>query len=63
MNGKELFQLSKSTLDRFTNETESAKIYALLSQQKQLSGVRFIFLLMIIIKFSLLFLVSIWRYI
>ncbi|CAF3092264.1 unnamed protein product [Rotaria socialis] len=38
MNGKELFQLTKSGLDRFTNEQESARIYALLAQQKQLSG-------------------------
>ncbi len=43
MNGEELFQLSKNTLDQFTNETESAKIYALISQQKQLSGVRIFF--------------------
>ena len=39
MNGDELFQLSKHTLNQFTNETESARVYALLSQQKQLSGV------------------------
>jgi len=45
MNGEELFQLSKNTLDQFTNETESAKIYALISQQKQLSGVRIFFLI------------------
>jgi hypothetical protein len=44
MNGEELFQLSKNTLDQFTNETESARIYKLLSQQKKLSGVRILFL-------------------
>lgn len=41
MNGKEIFQLSKNTLDQFTNETESSKIHTLLLQQKKLSGVRF----------------------
>jgi hypothetical protein len=51
MNGKELFQLSKTTLDQFTNETESSKIHALLSQQKKLSGVKFVFLLMKFISF------------
>ncbi|CAF4833581.1 unnamed protein product [Rotaria sp. Silwood1] len=40
MNGEELFQLSKSTLDQLTNEHESARVYALLSQQKQLAGYR-----------------------
>ncbi|CAF4292185.1 unnamed protein product [Rotaria sp. Silwood2] len=40
MNGEELFQLTKSTLDQFTNEHESARVYALLSQQKQLAGHR-----------------------
>jgi hypothetical protein len=60
MNGKELFQLSKTTLDQFTNETESSKIHALLSQQKKLSGVKFIFL---INEIHFFFLVSIWRYI
>lgn len=49
MNGRELFQLSKSTLDQLTNETESARVYALLSQHKQLSGVSLLFLLMTII--------------
>jgi hypothetical protein len=43
MNGEQLFQVPKATLDQFTNETESARVYALLSQQKQLSGVRFYF--------------------
>ena len=43
MNGEQLFQLTKTTLDQYTNETESARVYALLSQQKQLSGVRFHF--------------------
>ncbi|CAF3848814.1 unnamed protein product [Adineta steineri] len=38
MNGQQLFELSKSTLDGFTNETESARMYALLAQHKQLSG-------------------------
>jgi hypothetical protein len=40
MNGQELFKLSKNILDQFTNETESNRIYALLLQQKKLSGVR-----------------------
>ncbi|CAF0750936.1 unnamed protein product [Rotaria sordida] len=40
MNGEELFQLTKSTLDQFTNEHESARIYELLLQQKQLAGYR-----------------------
>ncbi|UJR33285.1 hypothetical protein I4U23_020737 [Adineta vaga] len=38
MNGKQLFELPKHTLDTYTNETESARIYALLSQHKQLAG-------------------------
>jgi hypothetical protein len=49
MNGEELFQLSKDTLDQFTNENESTRIHALLAQQKQLSGVRISFLLMMMI--------------
>ncbi len=40
INGQELFQLSKDTLDQFTDEAESNRIHALLSKQKQLSGVR-----------------------
>ncbi len=44
MTGEELFQLSKHTLDQFTNEIESTRLYTLLSQQKQLSGVRTYFL-------------------
>ena len=38
--GEELFQLSKAVFDQFTDETESTRIYTLLSQQKKLSGVR-----------------------
>ncbi|CAF0730375.1 unnamed protein product [Adineta ricciae] len=38
MNGERIFQLSKDTLSTFTDEIESARIYALLLQQKQLSG-------------------------
>ncbi len=45
MNGNDLFQLPKTTLDQFTNETESARVYALLAQHKQLSGVSLFFLL------------------
>ena len=47
MNGQDLFQLSKTTLDQLTNENESARIYALLLQQKQLSSVRIISLIRI----------------
>lgn len=47
MNGEEIFKLSKNELDRLTNEHESARVYALLAQQKQLSGVRFIHLLFV----------------
>jgi len=39
MNGIEIFQLSKNTLDQLTNPEESARIFSLLSQQKKLSGV------------------------
>lgn len=39
-NGEDLFRLSKDELDHMTNENESARLYALLSQQKQLAGVR-----------------------
>jgi hypothetical protein len=45
MNGQELFQLSKDTLDQFTNEAESTRVHALLLQQKQLSGVKTFFLI------------------
>ena len=44
MNGKDLFELSKQALDGLTDESESAKLYALLAQQKQLSGVSDAFL-------------------
>lgn len=55
MTGEELFQVSKATLDQFTDETESARIYSLLSQQKKLAGVRLFFLLLFIRKFSISF--------
>ena len=48
MNGQELFQLSKDTLDHFTDEAESNRVHALLTKQKQLSGVRMYFLSIII---------------
>lgn len=37
--GEQLFQLSKSSLDRLTEKSESDRLYDLLIQQKQLSGV------------------------
>ena len=39
MNGDQLFHMTKSELDQLTNDEESAKLYALLAQQKQLAGV------------------------
>ena len=55
MNGEELFKLSKDTFNQFTNETESARIYALLYQQKQLSGVRIDIFLVIILSIYISF--------
>lgn len=42
MNGNDLFQLSKNTLDQLTNPEESARVFSLLSQQKKLSGYQLI---------------------
>lgn len=40
MNGEQLFQLTPVALERFANQSEASRLFALLVQQKQLAGVK-----------------------